>query len=176
MSDSGAKEGTRRLGKGMIVGGWILLIGLLTLLFQDQLEQISNPNRDPRGSISAEGVREVVLDRNRAGHYVASGRINGTPVVFLLDTGATDVAIPQVLAERIGLKRGHAFTSRTANGNVMAWRTVLDRVTLGSISAEGVRASILPTLLGDDEVLLGMSFLKKLELIQRDGSLTLRQY
>ncbi|OOZ37507.1 retropepsin-like aspartic protease family protein [Solemya velesiana gill symbiont] len=176
MSGVGNKEGARRLGKGMMIGGWVLLIGLLTLLFQDQLERAVNPNSDIEVIVDEQGVREVVLERNRAGHYVASGRINGVPVVFLLDTGATDVAIPQVLADRIGLKRGPAFTSRTANGNVMSWRTVLDRVSLGSISVEGVRASILPTLLGDDEVLLGMSFLKKLELVQRDGSLTLRQY
>ncbi len=163
------------LGKGMIFAAWILLLLLLTLFFGEVLEKRENPNSTPGGSISSQGVREVVLERNAQGHYVASGMINGHPVVFLLDTGATDVAVSEALANRLGLKkRGGAF-SHTANGVVAVWQTVLDRVTLGVIEMHNVRATILPELKPANQVLLGMSFLKNLEMIQRDGVLTLRE-
>ena len=163
------------LGKGMIFAAWVLLLALLTLFFGGVLERRENPNSNPVGRVSEQGVREVVLERNAQGHYVASGTINGYPVVFLLDTGATDVAVSEALADRLGLeKRGGAF-SHTANGVVAVWQTTLDRVKLGVIELRNVRATILPDLKPADQVLLGMSFLKKLELIQRDGVLTLRQ-
>lgn len=163
------------LGKGMIFAAWFLLLALLTLFFGGVLERRENPNSNPGGRVSEQGVREVVLERNAQGHYVASGTINGYPVVFLLDTGATDVAVSEALADRLGLeKRGGAF-SHTANGVVAVWQTTLDRVKLGVIELRNVRATILPDLKPADQVLLGMSFLKKLELIQRDGVLTLRQ-
>jgi aspartyl protease family protein len=163
------------LGKGMIIAAWVLLLLLLTLFFGQVLEQRENPNALPGGTVNSQGEREVVLQRNAQGHYVVSGMINGYPVVFLLDTGATDVAVSEALANKLGLeKRGGAF-SHTANGVVAVWQTVLDRVTLGVIEMHNVRATILPELKPANQVLLGMSFLKKLELIQRDGVLILRQ-
>lgn len=165
----------RSMGKGMIIGAWVLLLVLLTSLFQSLLEQQHNPNRNPTGGIGGDGVREVVLQRNKRGHYVADGSINGYPVVFLVDTGATDVAVSEALANRLGLeKSGGAFVS-TANGVVAVWQSVLTHVSLGVIRIENVRASVLPDMQPANQVLLGMSFLKQLELIQRDGSLILRQ-
>ena len=166
--------GTHKLGRGMIITAWILLIVLLTLLFQSILDRQINPNRQPEGRIGLQGAREVELHRNKAGHYVASGYINGQPVTFLLDTGATDVALPASLADQLQLKRGPVSISQTANGQVKVWRTRLDEVKIGLISMQDVRATILPSMSGD--VLLGMSFLKRLELIQKGKVLTLRQY
>ena len=120
-------------------------------------------------------MKEVVLKRNPNGHYLAGGEINGVRVTFLLDTGATDVAISEELAKRLDLRRGAVRLSRTANGTVRSWNTVLDDVKLGSIRLGNVRASILPTMHAG-EVLLGMSFLKQLELVQRGNMLTLKQY
>jgi aspartyl protease family protein len=159
----------------MIVLAWVLALGLLVSFFDKILDQQYNPNQEAMSTIAA-GVNEVVLKRNRYGHYVADGRINGEPVVFLLDTGATDVALSMRLANRLGLERGASMTSQTANGLVNSWRTRLDTVSLGNIRLHDVRASILPDMGFDDqEVLLGMSFLKRLEMIQRGDSLTLRQ-
>ena len=163
------------LGKGMIIAAWVIFLLLLSMYFNDLLEQRNNPNSDPGGSVSSGGVKEVVLKRNAQGHYVSSGLINGYPVVFLLDTGATDVAVSEALANKLGLKKHSGGFSNTANGVVAVWQTVLDRVTLGVIEMRNVRASILPDLKPDNHVLLGMSFLKKLELLQRDGELTLIQ-
>lgn len=166
---------TQGLGKGMLIGAWVLLLLLLTLFFGGVLEKRNNPNRDPSGKISEQGVREVVLKRNAQGHYVASGFINGYPVTFLVDTGATQVAISEKLAERLGLEKQGGTFSQTANGVVAVWQTRLDRVTLGVIEQRDVRATILPDLRPWNQVLLGMSFLKRLELVQRDGTLLLRQ-
>lgn len=165
----------RSVGKGMIIGAWVLLLILLTTLFQEMLVQQHNPNQAPAGDIAEDGVREVVLQRNVQGHYVADGGINGHPVVFLIDTGATDVAISEELANRLGLKKTGGAFSRTANGVVAVWQSVLDHVSLGVIRVQRVRASVLPDMQPANHVLLGMSFLKQLELEQRDGSLTLRQ-
>lgn len=167
--------GTRRFGRGMIVAAWLMVLALLTFTFHTYLERRENPNRNPESRVGEAGVKEVILKRNPSGHYVAGGEINGSRVKFLLDTGATDVAISEALANKLKLRRGAARISRTANGNVRSWSTVLDNVKLGSINLNDVRASILPTM-NAGEVLLGMSFLKQLELVQRGNLLTLRQY
>jgi len=152
----------------MIGLAFVLIAGLLTLFFADRIERKRNPN--PNLSSTA---AEVVLKRNAYGHYVATGAINGQPVVFLLDTGATRVSIPAGLAGRLGLKRGQAGTAITANGNVTVFSTLLDTVGLGGITMREVRGSINPGMDGE-EILLGMAFLKHLELIQRGDTLILR--
>ncbi|MCB1856844.1 MAG: retroviral-like aspartic protease family protein [Gammaproteobacteria bacterium] len=159
----------------MIVAAWLLLLGILTLFFQSYLDRRDNPNRTPDSTVYESGIREVVLKRNPSGHYLSDGEINGISVTFLLDTGATDVAIPERLADQLHLRRGRAAISQTANGPVTSWSTVLDEVRLGSIKIHNVRASILPSM-SMGEVLLGMSFLKQLELVQRGSVMTLRQY
>lgn len=173
-----AKGGTpgnhRRLGGGMIVAAWVAVLAVLTLLFGDRLEELYNPNREVRSVLTGSGERRVRLEQNRQGHYVASGAINGAPVVFLLDTGATEVSVPAGLARRLGLEAGARAVARTANGTVTTWRTTLDRVQLGAIELHRVRAHINPGMSGD-EVLLGMSFLRDLDFSQRDGVLTLTQ-
>ena len=162
-----------RLGRGMVYGAWLLLILLLTLLFSRWLDHQRNPNRQLQVRLAGNGESSVVLQRNRAGHYVASGQINGEPVVFLLDTGATHVALSDRLAQRLGLQRGAVVTSHTANGPVKSWLTRLDQVSLGPLVVNDVRASILPSMTGR-EVLLGMSFLKHLELLQQQDRLIIR--
>ncbi len=162
------------MGRWMIFAAWALLLGLLAMFFSNLLEQQSNPNRDLVNASTESGPKEITLLRNRAGHYVAPGFINGAPVIFLLDTGATNVAVSASLAERLALKRGTQSISLTANGRVRTWLTRLDRVQLGSIIRQDVRATIMPGMVGD-EVLLGMSFLKHLELVQKGKTLILRQ-
>lgn len=166
--------GQKRIGKGMIISAWVGLLLILTLFFSSYLERVNNPNTNPETSTSG-SVKEVVLRQNRSGHYVASGRINGKTVTFLLDTGATYVAVSDELATDLGLRKGAYITSQTANGSVTARQTMLSEVSLGEIRLHNIRATILPGL-PDDEVLLGMSFLKQLELAQRGKRLLLRQH
>jgi aspartyl protease family protein len=93
----------------------------------------------------------------------------------LLDTGATSVALPLQLARRLDLPMRPGGISKTANGLVQTWSTRLDNVDLGGLSATNVRAAVMPNMPGD-EVLLGMSYLKRFEMIQRGDTLTLRVY
>ncbi|MEX0729576.1 MAG: TIGR02281 family clan AA aspartic protease [Aquisalimonadaceae bacterium] len=158
----------------MLIGMWLIVLGLLTLFFNSWLEQQHNPNQNVRSAIAADGSREVILIRNRHGHYMARGAINGHPVDFMLDTGASDISIPASVANRLGLERGRAVTYRTANGTIVGYATQLDSVSIGMVERRGVRASINPYM-GGEEILLGMSFLGDLEFSQRDGELTIRQ-
>ena len=114
------------------------------------------------------------MSQNRYGHYVVNGHINGTEVGFFLDTGATSVAIPGNIATKLGLKRGGQVSVQTANGLAAAYLTRLEEVRLGPIVQRNVRALIQPSMEGD--ILLGMSFLRELEMVQRDRNLILRQY
>lgn len=168
-------DNTKHIARWMIYGMWILLLGLLSLFFNKLLDDQYNPNQQHAGRITTDGAREITLQRNHYGHYVTSGTINGHEVVFLLDTGATDVSVPAELADRIGLKRGAEIIYQTANGPAPSWLTKLDTVSIGNLEVENIRASINPNFDGD-EVLLGMSVLKKLEFTQRGDTLTIRQY
>ncbi len=169
-----AEDEQKRMGKYMIIGMWVLLVALLTLIFNNILERQYNPNQKLASQQGAGGA-EVRLKRNKYGHYVASGLINGQPVVFMLDTGATDVAVPAQVADRLGLKRGRKRIYQTAKGPATAYATILEQISLGDIQVHNVRASINPHM-RSEEVLLGMSFLKQLEFSQRGDTLTLRQY
>jgi len=166
---------SKRIGKGMTLAAWVIVLILLTLFFNNKLEQQRNPNQAVFSRVNAAGVQEVVLKRNRFGHYVTSGTVNGQPVEFLLDTGASDVAIPAKLARRLGLKRGYPVQYQTANGNVTAYRTTIDSVAIGPMVVENVPASINPGM-QDMEILLGMSVLKHVEFSQRGDSLILRPH
>ena len=158
----------------MLVLAWGAGILLATRFFADWEQSRFNPNREPVSLIQGEQI-EVRFESNVQGHFVADGRINGETVTFLLDTGATDVAIPADLAERLSLPRGTAVMLQTANGQSTGYRTVLNSLGLGDILLHDVRALIAPGF-GGDQVLLGMSALKQLEFTQRAGTLVLRQH
>lgn len=165
---------TRRMGTMMAGIAWVLIIVMLTGFFQGWLDHQDNPNRSVQTRVTEGGAREVVLQRNRMGHYVANGEINGVPVTFLLDTGATGVALSPQIARLADVPHGQPIVTRTANGTARGYLTRIDSVRLGNIEQRGVRATISPGL-ATEEVLLGMSFLKHLELVQKGDTLTLRQ-
>jgi aspartyl protease family protein len=164
----------RRMGLGMQVLAWMTFLGLGVFYFSDVLEKQYNPNQSLETRHTTEGLAEVVLQRNRQGHYVTSGEINGLPVTFILDTGATGVAVPSAVAQRLGLQPGRAFSTQTANGLSVSYAVNLERVSVGGIMLQEVPASITPGLM-TKEVLLGMSFLKHIEFTQRGDQLILRQ-
>lgn len=163
----------KRAGRVMLVLAWGAAILLATKFFGDWEDAQRNPNSAP-ASVHGSDYVEVLLASSRQGHYIAGGKINGEEVTFLLDTGATSVAVPVNVAQRLGLQAGAAITINTANGRAMAHRTRLQRVQLGDIVLTDVDALIAPGMGGDD-VLLGMSALKQLEFTQRGGTLMLRQ-
>ena len=107
-----------RIGRLMLFLAWIVGLAILMLAFQRFMDQGQHPNQDIDVSLDAAGRPQVILARNHAGHYLAPGRINGQPVIFLIDTGATDVALPLALAERLNLRLAPGGIARTANGAV----------------------------------------------------------
>lgn len=159
----------------MVILTWVTALGLATMLFQEWLDKRDNPNEVVHGLITDHGAREIVLERNPQGHYVATGEINGQPVRFMVDTGATNLGIPKRVADNLGLQGGQVASSHTAGGRVRVFLLDLESVRLGNIVMNDVRASIIPDMPGD-EVLLGMSFLKDLEILQKNSTMTLRQY
>ena len=163
----------RRAGRVMWVLAWGAGLLLATHFFGGWEDRQRNPNQMPR-SVHGDGFVEVSLASSRQGHYVVNGQIDGHDVTFLLDTGATQVAIPNAVAERLGLQRGAPIIISTANGRATGHRTRLDSLRLGDIELHDVAALIAPGMDGDD-VLLGMSALKQLEFSQKGGTLVLRQ-
>ncbi len=166
-------DNVKSMGKGMIAIALVLALGLLTWIFQGAINRQYNPNQTVQTGQITDQYIEIVLKRNRAGHYVTSGRINSYPSVFLLDTGATYVAVPESLAIKIGLKKGMPVSLSTANGRTTGFQTMIDELDIGKIRLRNIRAVITPNL---SEVLLGMSVLKQLEFTQRGGELRVRQY
>ncbi len=163
---------THRYGRRMMYLAWAAVFGLLYLFFDDKIESIYNPNKSPESQSTGAGLVDVTLLRNRYGHYVTNGRINSQTVEFLLDTGATDINIPEPVAQRLQLQRGQAFRAMTANGTVTNYKTRLASVEVGGIRLENVEASINPYM-GGDGILLGMSFLRELDFRQDGSRLTL---
>jgi len=160
----------RRSGVTMLAIAWLLIIGGLYWFFSGWVSQQNNPNT---ARVLNRQRGELTLMPNRAGHYVAEGEINGRHVMFLLDTGATWVALPTSLAHDLKLKRGAAVTLQTANGTAVGYQTRLDSVRLGPIEMHDV-AALVADGVAADTVLLGMNFLRRLELTQRGEQLILR--
>jgi aspartyl protease family protein len=161
------------IGRNMTIVASIIGLALATWIFSGVEERQQNPNYSP-DSYSANNQIVVTLQRNRYGHYVTSGYLNDEPVVYMLDTGATVVAIPGSLENRLNLRRGRQIQTHTANGIGTAYTTEIDYIQIGDIRLNNVRASILPGMEGE-QILLGMDALKQLEFRQKGRELTLIQ-
>lgn len=166
------EEQTSAAGKWMVLLAWVCGLSLLVFVFSDLLERQVNPNSAPQ-SQRVGSQTEVRLKQNRQGHYVTSGFINGEEVVFLVDTGATDVAVPAHLANRLNLTAGRQGMASTANGLVRVAESRINTLRIGDIVINNVKANLNPGM-QDDHILLGMSVLKQLEFTQRGEWLILR--
>ena len=161
-----------RTGQGMMTVGVVLGMVFLTFFFGGVEENRRNPNSSPSSLIHTESI-EVPLKRNRQGHYLLVGQINGEDVEFLLDTGATDVVVPASTARRLGLPYGTRARAMTANGPVTIYQTRIDELHLGKIRLTNIDASINPNMGG--AILLGMTALGQIEFSQQADTLTLKQ-
>jgi aspartyl protease family protein len=113
---------------------------------------------------------KAILAADSRGHFLADATVNGLPVRFVVDTGATLIALPQQEAERLGInyRAGQASQTRTANGLAQVYLVKLDAVKIGGIELHNVDATVHQGG-GLDQALLGMSFLNRV-LMQRDGA------
>jgi len=162
------KDMTPAYAKWMTYLTWVLALALGSYFFQNWIDDKRNPNRHIRFTQG----QSLVLKQNSHGHYLAPGEINNIPVNFLLDTGATDVVVPQALADKLALTRSSSMQVSTANGVISVHTTILDEVRVGGLIGTDIKAVINPYM-DNNTVLLGMSFLKNLSLTQKSGYLTL---
>jgi len=128
------------------------------------------------GSFAAPETREVKIYRNTKGAFTTAGSINGRPVDFMVDTGATAIAMSATEARRLGIfyrLDGAPVGVTTASGTVPGHRVTLDRVAVGDITVRNVDALVIP---GDlpEQVLLGMTFLNRVDLRQEGAEMVLR--
>lgn len=152
-------------GKITLAIVWIALAGVLFYLADSAL----NPNK-----LHLLGEdRTVILQRGLDGHYRAEALINGVKVMVMVDTGATGVAISQQVADKLGLQSRTAIRTQTANGESIGYMTRLDSIRIGGVEAKDVSAMIAPGLGGD--VLLGMSFLGRMDVRLYQGTMTIKQ-
>jgi len=144
---------------------WLILIGAIYTL----ADRIQNPN-----TLQSLGESNTVkLKRGPDGHYRSEALINGVKVDVLVDTGATGVAISQKIADKLQIKSINAIRTSTANGDSIAYMHRLSSVQIGGVRAKNVSAMIAPTLEGD--VLLGMSFLGRMDVRLYQGEMTIKQ-
>ena len=125
------------------------------------------------GVASAGGGSQIVLTAGTGGHFTTTGSINGKSVRFVVDTGATHIAMSQAQADRIGLayQQGQRGMSNTANGQVPVHRITLDVVRVGDVQVYNVDATVLPAQM--DQVLLGNSFLTRFQMKRDNDTMTL---
>ena len=120
------------------------------------------------GAPAPGGSDRVALSADARGHFITPGSINNRPTQFLVDTGASVVAIGQAEADRLGLsyRTGQPVTLRTANGTAPGWALKLATLRIGDVTAYEVDAVVTPSAM--PAVLLGNSFLNRFSM-RRDG-------
>lgn len=124
---------------------------------------------------AGDASRELVLTAGPGGHFRTLGQINGKAVRFVVDTGATSVAMSQTVADQIGLAYRNAPRSvvQTANGVVPVHSVTLDSVRIGGVVATYVDAVVIPAPM--DYVLLGNSFLTRFQMKRENDVMRLEK-
>ena len=145
-----------------------------TLLIEGKTKQLGMGQAASVGGASANTNSSVILYANTDGHFISDCQINGVTLKFLLDTGATSVALNSGDAKyaNIDYKRGTPIQVSTASGVVNAYHVTIANLKIGSITLSQVEASVLeggsPSM-----VLLGMSALNRLDMKRQDIAMTL---
>jgi aspartyl protease family protein len=132
-------------------------------------------SREYTGAFVAPVKKQVSLAKGPGGHYWTAGSIDGQTVQFLVDTGATSIAMNDAQARRLGIDyrvSGQPTVVSTASGTAKAWRIRLNRVAVGPLEVLGVDAVVLEGT-APSEVLLGMSFLSHVGWREEQGLLVL---
>ena len=115
----------------------------------------------------------IVMTAGSGGHFTAPGSINGQPVLFLVDTGATYIALSQSEADRLGVRfrTGERGMAQTANGPVPVHRARLASVRIGEVQVFDVEATVVPMQM--EQILLGNSFLARFQMRRENDTMTL---
>ena len=142
------------------------------------LASITSGKAAPVDTPVRSGVRSLSIPSDRRGHFLTEGRIEGQRIGFMVDTGASMIALNETSAARFGLRpmpRDYNATVTTANGTIKAARTQIAMVEVGGLVVRDVDAMVLPDE-ALSENLLGLSFLSKLSRFEySNGRLVLEQ-
>jgi aspartyl protease family protein len=143
---------------------WVLVFGAIYLYFDA---------RQKSGiAIAIESTHgEVQIPRSRDGHYYVKGAINGHPVTFMVDTGASSVSIDQDTARSARLPHGTPSRFETAGGAIIGEIVADQAVLAGGIAVEGISIAVGTH---GKIALLGQNFLRKVEMVQSGDTMTLR--
>ncbi|RUR08426.1 TIGR02281 family clan AA aspartic protease [Legionella sp. km772] len=160
-----SEEKFARTGRIMFLLVWIIIFIGFFLFFYYQ--------SDSKSKVILANQKEFVLTANSSGHYLISGRINNYPVEFLVDTGASFVAIPQNIADTLHISGRYPMTLSTANGMITGSLTRIEQLSFGAFTLYDVKAVIIPN--DDDTVLLGMNVLEHFNITQKKKQLILEQ-
>lgn len=127
------------------------------------------------GATAAPTGNKIVLNASSGGHFLTLGAINGRAVQFMVDTGATSIAMGTAEAERLGIdyRKGQLARGNTANGQVTVYQVKLASVRVGDVEVYDVDAAILPSHGGS--VLLGNSFLSRFQMTKLNDQLVLER-
>lgn len=133
-------------------------------------------NRQIASRFNGAEKSQVSIASNKSGHHFTPGRINGFPVDFMVDTGATLVSMNYLTAERLGIdyRAGRPVKIHTANGVADAFRVVLNRVAVGTIELNQIDG-VVSTTSSPEVILLGNSYLGKVDLRVEGGVMFLQQ-
>ena len=127
-------------------------------------------------SFSAAKETVVSLSRRANGHFYARGAINGYPASFMVDTGATAVAMNLNDARRFGIdiSKSVVSTASTAGGIVKTYVVNLNKISVGAITVHNIPATVVD---GDHpvQILLGNTFLSQVEMSEKSGVLVLKK-
>lgn len=171
------KSKAKLVSVGQTVGGVKLLSvdnDSAQVLIDGKRETIQLGQSTARAQNSSIGQPSVVLTADSRGHFITTGTINGATTTFMVDTGATSIALDVAEAKRLGLNytAGQKGLGRTASGIVVMYAFQLDTVRVGDITLHQVDAAVLEGA-GIGQTLLGMSFLKRLDMKRQGTTLTL---
>jgi aspartyl protease family protein len=151
-------------GKHYIAGLiWVALLGIAYIAIDGQVK--------PKVA-TAVNETSINIPRSRDGHYYVAGTINAQAVTFLVDTGASTVAVSKDIARRIGLLRGRPVSIGTAGGVSPGEEITGQTVTLGGITIRDVRVVVLSGM--SNEALLGQNVLRHLDVIQSSDRMILK--
>lgn len=123
-------------------------------------------------SVIADGAREIVISRSRDGHYYVAGTINGHPMTFMVDTGASTVVVDAKLAQAWDLPKGRRATFNTASGPAEGEIVANQHVSVGDVRADRISVAVIEGL--GDYGLLGQNFLRHVDVLQSGSEMKLR--
>ena len=149
---------------------WIAVWGGILAAVYLVAERLTAP--PPVARVLAEGRQEIVIPASRNGHYYVDGAVNGVPLVFMIDTGATYVSVGAEFARRARLPAGIPGYFNTANGSVEGRVVKNQTVKANAFEVSGLSVAVMPANGGGG--LLGQNLLRQFEVSQAGGTLRLR--